>query len=158
MVLTILKSLLSKDVVIFILIILAVIGVFVFSNSETILTGLGYETTASVKAQLARTQSELEQAKAINDSLIATINDQETRHKNEMVAVVQSQKDKDGINAKAVDMLKKKQLADKDIIQQLKDKIKLSDTEITLPIDEYNKLSLNNINTLKETYNSFFPN
>ena len=142
---------------IFIGIFALIIAVFVYSNSDVILSKFGFETTANLKSEVTRLQGELKQAKEINDKLNADLAAQTTRHKAELAAVVETYKEREKVKDKIIEVKTKKELKDRDTINKLKAKMVVTPTEITIPLEEYNQLSASNIDSINEVFNSFFP-
>ena len=142
---------------IFIGIFALIIAVFVYSNSDVILSKFGFETTANLKSEVTRLQGELKQAKEINDKLNADLAAQTTRHKAELAAVVETYKEREKVKDKIIEVKTQKELKDRETINKLKAKMVVTPTEITIPLEEYNQLSASNIDSINEVFNSFFP-
>ena len=142
---------------IFIGIFALIIAVFIYSNSDVILSKFGFETTANLKSEVTRLQGELKQAKEINDKLNADLAAQTTRHKAELAAVVETYKEREKVKDKIIEVKTKKELKDRDTINKLKTKMVVTPTKITIPLEEYNQLSASNIDSINEVFNSFFP-
>lgn len=142
---------------IFIGIFALIIGMFIWSNSSVILSKFGFETTTNLKAEVTRLQGELETAQRINKNLQSNLKDQETRHKAEIKAIVDSNKERELVKDKIIEIKTKKELKDKSIIDQFNKNFVITQTEITIPITEYNQLSTSNIESVQETFDTFFP-
>lgn len=142
---------------IFIGIFAIIIGVFIWSNSSVILSKFGFETTTNLKAEVTRLQAELETAQHINKDLQSKLSAQETRHKAEIKAITDANKEREKIKNKIIEVKTKREIRDKVVIEQLNRKIMITSTEITIPIDEYDRLSTSNIESVHEVFNSFFP-
>lgn len=142
---------------IFIGIFALILIVFIYSNTDVILSKFGFETTANMKSEVTRLQSELKQAKQINDKLNTDLSAQTTRHKAELAAVAESFKEHEKVRDKIIEVKAKKEIKDKDTINKLKAKMVITPTEITIPLEEYNQLSANNIDSINEVFDSFFP-
>ena len=142
---------------IFIGIFAIIIAVFIFSNSNVILSKFGFETATNLKAEVTRLQGELRTAQRINQDLQRDMKDQEVRHKAELQAIVDASKEREKIKDKIIEVKAKKEIRDKATIEQLNKKIIVSETEITIPIAEYDQLSSSNIDSLNEVFDSFFP-
>lgn len=141
---------------IFISIFLAIIAIFIFSNSNVILSKFGFETTTTLKAELTRTQEELKRAKEINDNLNNTIETLKSANKDKIDSVIGFYKEKEAAKDAIIIISKKKEVRDRETIKNLEQKTTKTETTITIPIAEYNKLSESNIDTLNEVYDSFF--
>lgn len=142
---------------IFIGIFAIIIAVFIFSNSNVILSKFGFETATNLKAEVTRLEGELRTAQRINQDLQRDMKDQEVRHKAELQAIVDASKEREKIKDKIIEVKAKKEIRDKATIEQLNKKIIVSETEITIPIAEYDQLSSSNIDSLNEVFDSFFP-
>lgn len=142
---------------IFIGIFAIIIGVFIFSNSNVILSKFGFETATNLKAEVTRLQGELETAQRVNKDLQSNLAAQETRHKAEIKALVESAKEREKIQNDIIEAKKKKEARDKATIEQLNKKTVVTDTTITIPIAEYDQLSASNADTINEVFDSFFP-
>ena len=142
---------------IFIGIFAVIIGVFIFSNSNVILSKFGFETATNLKAEVTRLQGELQTAQRVNKDLQDNLAAQETRHKAEIKALVDSAKEREKIQNDIIEAKKKKEAKDKATIDQLNKKTVVTDTTITIPIAEYDQLSASNADTINEVFHSFFP-
>lgn len=142
---------------IFIGIFAIIIGVFIFSNSNVILSKFGFETATNLKAEVTRLQGELETAQRVNKDLQSNLAAQETRHKAEIKALVESAKEREKIQNDIIEAKKKKEARDKATIEQLNKKTVVTDTTITIPIAEYDQLSASNADNINEVFDSFFP-
>lgn len=142
---------------IFIGIFVLIIAVFIYSNSNVILSKFGFETTTNLKSEVTRLQEELKQAKEINDKVNEDLAIQTTRHKAELIAVVESFKEREKVKNKITEVKTKKEIKDRDTINKLNTKMIATPTEITIPLEEYNQLSANNIDSINEVFNSLFP-
>lgn len=148
---------LTSSAGIFIAIFVVIFGVFIFSNSNVILSKFGFETTTNLKSQVTRLEGELKTAKRINDELSRDMETLTTRHKAELKALVEVQKEREQVKEKIVEIKTKKDIKDKPTIKKLNEKTVETPTEITLPLAEYNELSASNIDSLHEVFESFFP-
>jgi len=142
---------------IFIGIFAIIIAVLVLSNASIILSKFGFETTANLKAEVATLQAELEQTKQINNRLNEDLANQTLRHKAELSAVTESVRERRVVRDRIVEVIVAKEVEDKAVIAELTDKMVITPTEITIPIEEYNQLSTNNINSINEVFDSLFP-
>lgn len=142
---------------IFIGIFVLIIAIFIFSNSSVILSKFGFETTTNLKSEVTRLQGELKAAKQINDKLNSDLNIQITRHSAELTAISESFKERERTKREVNRVITEKKTKDEKLITILEDKMVITPTEITIPIEEYNQLSINNINAINDVFNSFFP-
>lgn len=142
---------------IFIGIFAIIFGVFLFSNSNVILSKFGFETATNLKAEVTRLQGELETAQRVNKGLKDDLAAQETRHKAEIKAIVDAGKDREKIKDDIINIKTKKEAKDKATIAELNKKTIVTDTTITMPIAEYDQLSSSNADSINEAYNKFFP-
>lgn len=148
---------LSSSTGIFIGIFAVIIGVFIFSNSSVILSKFGFETATNLKSQVTRLEGELETAQRVNKNLQDTLTAQDTRHKAEIKAIVDAQKEREQVKDKIIEVKAKTEAKNKVIIEQLRKKTVVTDTTITIPIVEYDQVSGNNIDAINEVFDSFFP-
>lgn len=141
---------------VFILIFITLIGVFIIFNSNVILSKLGFETTTTLKAELVRTQEELKTAKKINDDLNKTIENLRVTHENEIESIKEFYKEKEKARNAVLTISKKKESKNRAIIRELESKITTTEVTISIPIEEYNKLSESNIEFIHEAYDLLF--
>ena len=141
----------------FILGLIAIIGIFVFYNSDTILAKFGFETSATLKAEVSRLDTELKQSKGIIDNLNKTIETMDKRGKDETKAIADIFKEKEVIKETVIKVVKKKQSDDRKVVEDLTKKTVETSDSITLPLAEYNTISENNINAIHEAYAKFAP-
>jgi len=152
-----LKQKLFTTTGIVLLIFAGIFGVFLFSNSNVILSKFGFETTTNLKSELTRTQSELKQLQTINTNLNKTVEDlQKNKSKTEDV-IVESFKEREEVKNKINDIKVKKDKSTKDLNKVVDDKTVVDGTSIKLPATEYNKLSEANITAIHDVFNTIFP-
>jgi len=142
---------------IFIGIFALIIAVFIYSNSNVILSKFGFETTTNLKSEVTRLQGELQTAQKINQDLNRNMVEMQDRHKAEIKAIVDAQKEREEVKNRIIEIKTKKELKDKATIEKLNSKIVVTPTEITIPIAEYDQLSANNIDSMNEVFDSLFP-
>jgi len=141
---------------IFLLIFAAIFAVFIFSNSNVILSKFGFETTTTLKAEVTRLDGELKTLKDINEKLNKTIADQTAVHDAKLKGVIENFKEQEKARLTVTVIKTKKEIKDRDTIKELEKKTVQTDTEITMPLAELNKLSESNITSLNDAYSSLF--
>lgn len=141
---------------IFFLIFAAIFAIFIFFNSNVILSKFGFETTTTLKAEVTRLDGELKQLKETNDSLNKVIETNDRLHKIKIKNIIENFKEQEKARKTVADIKSKKEIKDRDIIKELEKKIVTTDKEITMPLEELNILSASNIDSLNETYSSLF--
>lgn len=152
------KNKLFSTTGIFLLIFAAIISIFLFSNSNVILSKFGFETTTTLKSELTRTQDELRQLKSINDSLVNDIKAMELKYKKQLETINTLQKEKIAVEKKLTGITKTYNTTKNKLNKDVEIKVNETPTEITIPIQEINQLSSNNIDTLNQTYSQLFEN
>jgi hypothetical protein len=151
-----LKEKLFSGAGIFIMIFAAIFAVFIFSNSNVILSKFGFETTTTLKAEVTRLDGELKQLKATNDELNKTIESQKTIHNKELELIKSNFKEQQAVKDKVIEIKTKKEVKDRDTIKKLQKETVANDETITMPTAEVNKMSLSNITSLHDTFDSLF--
>jgi len=141
---------------VFLLIFAAIFAVFLFSNSNVILSKFGFETTTNLKSELTRVQNELRQLQAINNGLNKTIEDLQKRNTEVEEALVKSFIEKETLREKVNDIRAKKDKKVKELNKRVEEQTTVTETTITLPIVEIDQLSAENIDSLNEVYDSLF--
>lgn len=140
----------------FYLIFIVIFAVFLFSNTSVILSKLGFETTTNLKAQLVAAQQQLQIAQKTNKDLNAQIITLQTESAKQLKAVEELHQ-KEKVTEKRVDIiLKTKQSNTQATITSLKKKTITTSETIQIPIQEYDTLSAENIDTISRTYDEFF--
>lgn len=150
------KSKLFSTSGVFLLIFAAIISIFIFFNSNIILSKFGFETTTTLKSELTRTQSELEQLKSINNDLNNNIKLVEDRYKKQLLAITTLQEEKIAMENKVNTIVKTYTTTKNKLNKDIKVKVQESPTDITLPIEEINQLSVNNISAINTVYSELF--
>lgn len=142
---------------VFLMIFAVIIGSFLFFNSNTILEKFGFETRTSIKAELTKTQGQLTQAQDTNKELVDKIKELERVKKEHEQAIIdyetQKAKDKKTID----DILTKKKENSKKATQNLDNKTQITDTTITVPKQDYDDASRENIRAIHAVFDSLFP-
>lgn len=143
---------------IFLLIFGAIFTVFLFSNSNVVLSKFGFETTTTLKAQLVKAQADLVTLKTVNDELTVTVTQLNDSHKRDIKAISDLQSGKN-ISTEAVSKITTKKIKIQNSVSgSLDNNTTYTLTTVTLPLKEVNQLSANNIDSLNETYNTLFGN
>ena len=142
---------------IFLMVLLSLIAVFIFSNTSVILTKLGFETTTAVKAQLVQTQADL--AKVVEVNLQK---EQELLKERQMNKVLNDQLEKlTTVTTIAKEQVEKAQSDKKRktevVITRVKTSSVHSETLVQLPRVEIDQLSSANIEQVTEVFDSLFP-
>lgn len=142
---------------IFLMVLLSLIAVFIFSNTSVILTKLGFETTTAVKAQLVQTQADL--AKVVEVNLQK---ERELLKERQMNKALNEQLEKlTTVTTIAKEQVEKAQ-SDKRrktevVITRVKTSSVHSETLVQLPRVEIDQLSSANIEQVTEVFDSLFP-
>ena len=138
---------------VFFLIFAAIFSVFLFSNSNVILSKFGFETTTNLKAELTRTQEELKTLQAINNNLNKQIEELNKVKEKETNVIVEYVEKKDSTKEKTNNIIKKK----KEKVQETVDQISTTQsTENAKIIELQDKISEENIIALNEAFDTFF--
>lgn len=142
---------------IFLMVLLSLIAVFIFSNTSVILTKLGFETTTAVKAQLVQTQADL--AKVVEVNLQK---ERELLKERQMNKALNDQLEKlTTVTTIAKEQVEKAQSDKKRktevVIARVKTSSVHSETLVQLPRVEIDQLSSANIEQVTEVFDSLFP-
>lgn len=142
---------------IFLMVLLSLIAVFIFSNTSVILTKLGFETTTAVKAQLVQTQADL--AKVVEVNLQK---ERELLKERQMNKALNDQLEKlTTVTTIAKEQVEKAQSDKKRktevVITRVKTSSVHSETLVQLPRVEIDQLSSANIEQVTEVFDSLFP-
>lgn len=140
---------------VFLLSFLALIAVFIFSNSNVILSKFGFETTTTLKSELVSSQKDLEKVVDVNKDLVIAILETEKRHVKEKETVKSHNETKVLIAKKVTKAKSELKLKLEPLESLLVEKIVTTETTITIPIEEYNKLSEQNIDALHAAFTAF---
>lgn len=145
---------LSMQARVFLLILLSLIAIFVVSNTSVILSRLGFETTTSLKAELVKTQSDLQRTMQINEE-----KDMQLLKERAMSKSLTEQLEKlnnDVLKAKEyVDKVQvEKSNKSKVIISKVKSLQVTNDNTVQLPKSEIDQLSAINIDQVTEVFNN----
>ena len=141
---------------IFLMILLSLIAVFIFSNTSVILTKLGFETTTAVKAQLVQTQADL--AKVVEVNLQK---EQELLKERQMNKALNEQIEKlNVVTTRAKEQVERAQYDKKRktevVITRVRASSVVSETLVQLPRVEVDQLSSANIEQVTEVFDSLF--
>lgn len=142
---------------IFLMVLLSLIAVFIFSNTSVILTKLGFETTTAVKAQLVQTQADL--AKVVEVNLQK---ERELLKERQMNKALNDQLEKlTTVTTLAKEQVEKAQSDKKRKTEVVVTRVKASsvhsETLVQLPRAEIDQLSSANIEQVTEVFDSLFP-
>lgn len=133
-----------------------VFAVFLFSNSNIILSKFGFETTTTLKSELTKTQGQLDTAVDTNQNLNKTIDKVIDNGAKKEEALVESFKEREKVkdtvakvnNTKAEKVKKVNEVLDKGTV--------VEQDVIKIPKAEYDKASEANIDAINEAYNKLF--
>lgn len=142
---------------IFLMVLLSLIAVFIFSNTSVILTKLGFETTTAVKTQLVQTQADL--AKVVEVNLQK---ERELLKERQMNKALNDQLEKlTTVTTIAKEQVEKAQSDKKRkteaVITRVRTSSVHSETLVQLPRVEIDQLSSANIEQVTEVFDSLFP-
>lgn len=141
---------------IFLTIFAVIIGLFIFSNSNVILSKFGFETTTNLKSQVTSLQKDLDNLKQINDDLNKTVSTLEKSNNEKEKALVDYFKEREVLKDNVTKLTKKRTEEIREINSKIKDKIIETPESITLPKKEYQEQSLSNISLINNVFNSNF--
>ena len=133
-----------------------IFAVFLFSNSNIILSKFGFETTTTLKSDLTKTQGELATAAGINNNLNKTLDKVTDNAARKEEAVVESFEERAAVKETIAVIKKTKAEKTKDLNHVLDTQTAVTPTVTTLPTVEYNKASEANIDSVNEAYNKLF--
>ena len=137
-------------------ILIGFVGIIILSNTNVLLTKMGFETTTSLKAQLVSTSNDLEQVTRVNSQNLLNLEmeRENTKVLKEQLQELQELKSKasESVTQASVRKANKTSKAVSTIIAKT---VETKDT-ITLPKEEVEQLSRANIDQLHEVYASLF--
>ena len=133
-------------------------AVFFFSNSRLIMSKLGFDSITSLSVSLAKTQDNVKQLKTINDKLIMQLDKLAESHTRDLQAIDDLQQAKVFINNAVTTVTKKKDSAEKSIVSRIERQTVYTEKTVTLPTQDIDKLSENNIANIQQLYAVLFPN
>lgn len=136
----------------FILIFIAIFALFLFSNTNTILSKFGFETTTNLKAELVKSQEDLKKLAEINTNLNNLIVQTNERHKRELEAIRSVEEEKKVIDKAITEVVEIRKVLAKPVQKKLIQKTVTTETTITIPIEEYNQLSEQNIDSIHAAF------
>lgn len=137
---------------IFVLVFVFLFGIFLLPNGETVMAKLGIETKTSLQVKLAEAQKDLKSLGDVNANLNKTIEELEKRHQVELQALKDHLQTTQIIQEETKQVTEKRKTTSKTIQQQLKQKTVETQTSLTIPKQEYNELSAQNIASLHEAF------
>lgn len=142
---------------VFLMIFAFIIGGFLFYNSNTILEKFGFETRTSIKAELTKTQEQLTQAQDTNKELVQKIKELERVKKEHEQAIIDYEAEKKQTNKTIEEIKTKKKENSKKATENLDNKTQVTDTTITVPKQDYDDASRENIRAIHTALQSLFP-
>lgn len=134
--------------------VLGMVGLIVFvllTNSDTVLSKFGFETTSNLKAELARTQSELDRLTKVNQELIDSIEEIKRTQQAQIEALSKFYKEEESKKTATTQITQIMQTKIKDLNKKVASKTKITNDTISLPTQELNSISEANISALIET-------
>lgn len=141
---------------IFLLILLSLIGVFIFSNTNIILSSFGFETTTNLKSKLVKTQTDLEQIIELNKDKDKQLELERANAKALQEEIKDLYAAKESARQK-VDVIQAKKKEDtKDTIAKIKDEEIVNDSFVQYPKKEIDKLSAANIDQVTDAFDQLF--
>lgn len=137
-------------------ILIGFVGIIILSNTNVLLTKMGFETTTSLKAQLVSASNDLEQVTRVNSQNLLNL---EMERENTKVLKEQLQELQE-LKSKASEVVvqagvRKANKTSKAVSTIAAKTVETKDT-ITLPKEEVEQLSRANIDQLHEVYASLF--
>lgn len=148
-----LKSKLTSPVIYLVIGLVAFLALFVFYNSDTILDRFGFETKASLKAELAKSQKDLERANYLLQNQTLEAERAKAEYEKRIVILENVTKSKERVTATVTSNISKKTAKAETVKASLDTKIVTTETTITLPIAELDQLSTINITALHDAFN-----
>lgn len=142
---------------IFLFILVGLLAIFLFSNTNVILSKMGFETTTTLKSQLTKTQGEVSKLVEVNKSNVEELklerkqNEELKKQLKQLDEVKEKAKDK--INE--INVRKTKKMAP--LMVSLESKEVITKDTITLPRYEIDQLSSIKIDQIHEVFNTLFP-
>lgn len=147
-----LKNKLFSIVGVIVAIVVFILLYFLLTNTTTILSKFGFETTTTLKAELIQSQNDLKRLSEVNINLNNTIDTLQKTAKKNAEAISSSTKEKQAVQVKTNTSLQKYTDKTRKFKEDLKTKPTTS-AEVTLEVDA---LSEANIDLITEVYNSNF--
>lgn len=133
-----------------------IFSVFLFSNSDIILSKFGFETTSTLKANLVKAQSDIDKLIKVNDDLSRAYDEMKRTNELKTKLLEEANKEKLKVEIDTKKIEEKHSPIQKEIKKTIKEKVKKTSTEVTYPIEELNKLSKANVDEINETFQSLF--
>ena len=149
--LTLLKTRLFNLPTMFVLGMVGLIAFVLLTNSDTVLSKFGFETTSTLKAELARTQSELDRLAKVNQELIDSIEEIKRTQQAQIEALSNFYKEEESKKTATIQIVETKQTKIKDLNKKVAAKTKSTKDTVTLPTQDLNSISETNISALIET-------
>lgn len=142
------KNKLFSTTGVFILVFVALFGVFIFSNTDTILTKFGFETKTSLRGKLSEAQKDLERLGDLNKQLNQSLEELQKQHERELEALKLYHEEAKAIEEAVQQIVEQRKTEARPVQKEVVQKTVTTDTTITLPRKEYNTLSKQNISSL----------
>lgn len=136
----------------FLLIFAIIISVFVFSNTNVILSKFGFETTTNLKSELTQSQNDLKAAVLVNEDLNKTIETMKEVSKLNQEVLVEKFKETEEVKVKVEEIKKTRNEKVKPFVKVLDEKTVITKETVTFPVEEYNKVSMENIVAINKAY------
>lgn len=133
-----------------------IFSVFLFSNSDIILSKFGFETTSTLKANLVKAQSDIDKLIKVNEDLSRAYDEMKRTNELKTKLLEEANKEKFKVEVDTKKIEEKHSPIQKEIKKTIKEKVKKTSTEVTYPIEELNKLSKANVDEINETFQSLF--
>lgn len=137
---------------IFILMFVSIIMVFLFSNTDTILSKFGFETKTTLKGELVQAKADLRLLKTYNEDLTTQINSLENNQKL-TVEILEGYFEKKEQTKETVDeVIANRDKVEKDNRLTLKTATVITESTITMPKANYERASKSNIEALHHAF------
>lgn len=133
-----------------------IFALFLFSNSNVILSKFGFETTTVLKSQLTKKEGELHNAVTINSNLNKTVDKVIDNSAKKEAVLIESFVEREKVKDTVATIKKEKAEKIKAETLVLDKETTVTEEVITIPTAEYNKASEANINSIHETFDKLF--
>lgn len=140
----------------FYLVFTVIFAMFLFSNTNVVLSKLGFETTTNLKTQLVAAQQQLQIAQSTNKKLNDQLIKLQTESSKQLKAVEELHRQEKTTEKRIDTILRTKQLNTQAAITSLNKKTVTTSETIQIPIQKYDILSAENIDVISRTYDEFF--
>ena len=140
----------------FYLVFIVIFATFLLFNTNVILSKLGVETTTNLKARLVTAQQQLQVAQSTNKVLNDRLTTLQAETSKQLKAVEELHQQEKATEKRVDVILRNKQSSTQTTITSLKKKTVTTSETIQIPIQEYDSLLAENIDTISRTYDEFF--